>query len=260
MNNIEMPVFRPTANCIRNAFRNSNKKHLIITGNRESVKTQLLSELFPEKLPFLNELGNQEDVFLVDLDAPYGKNGCVIMASGLGKRFGGNKLMTDFHGIPMISKTINATDGIFSQRIVVTRHKEISDFCKAQGIDVILHDQPYRSDTICIGLDALESDLDGCMFCQGDQPLLRQETVAALALSSVNDKRHIWRTAFGDIPGSPVWFPARFFPELHSLPAGKGGSYITKKYPEQVRTVQVRDKYELKDVDSPTDLIELLER
>ena len=32
------------------------------------------------------------------------KLGCVIMASGLGKRFGGNKLMEDFHGKPMIQR------------------------------------------------------------------------------------------------------------------------------------------------------------
>ena len=31
--------------------------------------------------------------------------GCVIMASGLGKRFGGNKLMADFHGQPMIARS-----------------------------------------------------------------------------------------------------------------------------------------------------------
>ena len=28
--------------------------------------------------------------------------GCVIMASGLGTRFGGNKLMADFDGQPLI--------------------------------------------------------------------------------------------------------------------------------------------------------------
>ena len=39
--------------------------------------------------------------------------GCVIMASGLGKRFGGNKLMADFHGEPMVCRILDATEGIF---------------------------------------------------------------------------------------------------------------------------------------------------
>ena len=42
--------------------------------------------------------------------------------------------------------------------------------------------------------------------------------------------------------------------------SGIGGGVIIKKYPERLRTVSVRDMYELKDVDSPEDLSELLER
>ena len=38
------------------------------------------------------------------------------------------------------------------------------------------------------------------------------------------------------------------------------GTVLIKKYPEQLHTVNVRDMYELKDVDSPEDLSELLER
>ena len=43
-------------------------------------------------------------------------------------------------------------------------------------------------------------------------------------------------------------------------PAGKGGGIVAKKYPAQLHMVTVRDMYELKDVDSPEDLEELLER
>ena len=39
--------------------------------------------------------------------------GCVIMASGLGKRFGGNKLMADFDGQPLICRALTVTDGPF---------------------------------------------------------------------------------------------------------------------------------------------------
>ena len=55
-------------------------------------------------------------------------------------------------------------------------------------------------------------------------------------------------------------FPGWSFPELLDLPEGKGGGLVIKKYPEHLHTVNVRDMYELKDVDSPEDLTELLER
>ncbi|MGM9660172.1 MAG: NTP transferase domain-containing protein [Faecousia sp.] len=185
--------------------------------------------------------------------------GCVIMASGLGKRFGGNKLMADFRGQPMISRILAATDGLFARRVVVTRHADVAAFCRERGVEVVLHDLPNRSDTVRLGLEAV-GDVEGCLFCPGDQPLLRQETVAALVSSWRDTPDAIWRTEFEGQPGAPVLFPRWAFGELRTLPQGKGGGYVAKKYPEQVRTLPVRDKYELMDVDCPQTLQELLER
>ena len=108
--------------------------------------------------------------------------GCVIMASGLGKRFGGNKLMADFHGKPMLQRALEATEGLFARRVVVTRHERVAAFCREQNVDVVLHDLPHRNDTVRLGLEALD-DPDACMFLPGDQPLLRRETVANLLRS-----------------------------------------------------------------------------
>ena len=44
------------------------------------------------------------------------------------------------------------------------------------------------------------------------------------------------------------------------LPESNGGGVVIKKYPGHLRTVNVRDMYELKDAGSPEDLSELLER
>ena len=223
----------------------------------ETKQTALVIRKQP--LPFLQELCSRDDVFVVDMDDPYGNIGCVIMASGLGKRFGGNKLMADFHGVPMICKALDATEGIFHQRVVVTRHKDVARLCESRGIKVILHALPHRSDTVRLGLEALPG-IDRCMFIPADQPLLRRETVSSLVLAAANDPDHLWRTACGDTPGSPVIFPEWAFPELRNLPEGKGGGVVLKKYPERLHTVSVRDILELKDVDSPEDLSELLEQ
>ena len=222
-------------------------------------KKQVVAVVRKQKLPFLEELCGRDDAFAVDLDDPFGDIGCVIMASGLGRRFGSNKLMADFHGMPMICRILDATEGIFAQRVVVTRSEEVAALCRERGIRTILHNLPHRSDTVRLGLEAM-SGIGCCMFATADQPLLRKETVAALALASKNSPHAIWRTGFDGIHGSPVVFPHWSFPELLDLPEGKGGSFVVKKYPEHLRTVNVRDMYELKDVDSPEDLEELLER
>ena len=167
--------------------------------------------------------------------------------------------MADFRGKPLISYILDATQGIFSQRVVVTRHEEVARLCEDYGVQTVLHDLPHRSDTVRLGLNAM-GEIERCLFATADQPLLRKETVEALAIASANSPETVWRTACGDIPGSPVVFPKWTFSQLRDLPEGKGGSFVIKKYPEYLHTVSVRDIYELKDVDSPDDLKELLER
>lgn len=217
-------------------------------------KKRLVAVVREQSQPFLEELRSREDVFLVDLDDPFGNMGCVIMASGLGRRFGGNKLMADFKGKPLLQWILDVTEGIFGRRIVVTRHEEVRKLCLRQEIDVIYHTLPCRNDTVRLGLQEIARDVEGCMFCPGDQPLLQMDTVASLALNAVNEGKMIWRAAYGDNEGSPVLFPKWTFQELLTLPEGKGGSYIVKKYPGQVRSLSVRDRYELMDIDTPEDL------
>lgn len=244
-------------------------------------RKRLAAAVRRQELPFLTELCGRPDVFLVDLDAPFGKLGCVIMASGLGKRFGGNKLMAELKGKPLIQYALDATEGIFERRVVVTRHKEVEELCRRQGVPVVFHSLPYRSDTVRLGLESLgagtdagksgteaeikiappaENGLEGCMFCPGDQPMLGRETVASLALCAASGKNTIWRAAWNGQEGSPVLFPAWVFPELLALPEGKGGGFAAGKHRELVQTVSARSQWELKDVDCLEDLELLAEK
>ena len=181
------------------------------------------------------------------------KVGCVIMASGLGKRFGGNKLMADFDGQPMILKALQASEDMKDQRVVVTRHADVAALCQDHSVKVILHDLPHRSDTVRLGLNAL-GDVDGCLFLPGDQPLLRRETVRKLVETWEADREKILRPFHNDTPGAPVLFPGWAFPELLDLPEGKGGGWVIGKYPDQVKGLSVEDPYELMDADTPETL------
>ena len=129
------------------------------------------------------------------------------MASGLGKRFGGNKLLADFRGKPMLSYILDST-AKFPQlsRLVVTRHEEVAALCREKGVAVLCHELPHRNDTIRLGLERLLASpkntedslplndtpfpasfcpteafqLSGCIFCPSDQPLLQAESINAL--------------------------------------------------------------------------------
>ena len=213
-----------------------------------------------QELPFLTGLLRREDVCVVDLDAPFPACGCVIMASGLGQRFGGNKLMTAFRGKPLLEWILDATDGLFAKRVVVTRHKEVEALCHRREIPVILHALPHRSDTIRLGLEAIGTSVSSCLFCPGDQPLLSRETLEVFLLSAAANPETIWQLSYENTPSAPSLFPFWTFEELKSLPPGKGGSVLTKRYADQVRYVPAQNRYECFDVDTPEDLAELLQR
>ena len=215
------------------------------------------SILTPEGKRWLSQYEAYRDACVTSNQALYRqffpKIGCVIMASGLGKRFGGNKLMADFGGRPMIQRALEATDGLFSRRVVVTRHESVAQLCRERNVEVVLHDLPHRSDTVRLGLEAL-GDLDVCMFLPGDQPLLRRETVAMLLENWKENPDKIIRPVFEDSEGSPVLFPAWAFQELKDLPEGKGGGVLIKKYPHTLCRIPVTDPFELADADTPETL------
>lgn len=114
------------------------------------------------------------------------KHGCIVMASGVGARFGGNKLMAELCGAPLVGHVVRATDDLFSRRVVVTRHADVALLCETLGAQVILHDEPCRNDTVRLGMEAM----DGCdtvTFVQGDQPLIRPASIAALLRAAERD-------------------------------------------------------------------------
>lgn len=181
------------------------------------------------------------------------KHGCIIMASGMGTRFGSNKLMAELDGVPLIQHVIRATDGLFARRVVVTRHAEVAEVCHALGVEVILHDEPLRNDTVRLGMEGM----DGCAtvtFAQADQPLISAKSIMSLLSSAEDDLESIWRVSFEGTPGAPVVFPAWTFDELRTLPLGKGGGYVAKAHKERMRIVEVASKWELFDVDTVEDL------
>ena len=188
------------------------------------------------------------------------KIGLVIMASGLGKRFGGNKLMEMLGDKQIIKWVLDATDGAFEKRIVVTRSADVKGLCDELNIDCILHELPGRNDTIRLGLSALMKDVDYCFFAQGDQPLISRECIFELANAAKSHKDKIVRTKYGDVVGAPVGFPKALFNDLLNLPEGKGGNLVVKNNQSLVRYVEVHNEYELRDIDTVEDLEELNKR
>lgn len=187
------------------------------------------------------------------VETPNAVHGCIIMASGLGTRFGSNKLMAILDGAPLIAHVIRACDGLFAKRVAVTRHEDVAKLCRSLGMEAVMHDEPLRSDTVRLGMQAM----DGCdtvTFIQADQPFISANALAALLRGAEAHPELIWRVGFQGAPGAPVLFPSWAFDELRTLPPGKGGGFVAKAHAQRVRCVEAASEWELFDVDTVQDL------
>ena len=191
--------------------------------------------------------------------------GCVIMASGLARRFGSNKLLADFGGRPLLCRALEVTaTPALAARVVVTRSAGVKALCDAQAVPCLLHSLPGRNDTVRLGQCP---GLAGCIFLPGDQPLLQRETLEALITAFAQTQKETERAIFrlgaraahgpDTVVGSPVLFGCGYFPALRTLPEGKGGSVVLKAHPEQVQIVYAQRREELLDADTPEALEKL---
>ena len=64
---------------------------------------------------------------------------------GLGVgHFGGSKLLAEFCAKPLLHYTLQATSGLFADRVVATRSAETAHFAQSCGVRTVLHTLPAR--------------------------------------------------------------------------------------------------------------------
>ena len=217
------------------------------------AKKRVLAAVRQGEEAYLQRWKKRTDAFLVDLDTFRRQVGCVILASGESRRFGENKLFATWQGKSFLQRILESTEGVFQKRLVVTRSKEAAAYCQAQGVEVLLHSLPYRSDTVRLGI-AQMTEMEAVVFCPCDQPLLQKESLLRLRNAFSFGEGELLRLGDGKRMGTPALFSEKYFSELSALPVGKGGGYLLEKYKEQVRQVLVKDPLELYDVDTKAEL------
>lgn len=181
---------------------------------------------------------------------------CVVMAAGHGRRFGGQKLLAKLDGREVLARTLLSIPLDVYDVVVVTRAPEVRALCERCGFTSRLSAGDEQSDTIRAGLE-WAGDAPGCLFLQGDQPLVSAGSLRALAEAFARDPRGIARLSWRGRPGSPAIFPNWLFGELARTTGDQGGCAVLRANPalgRLVTLVPAASEFELEDVDTPEDL------
>jgi len=186
------------------------------------------------------------------------KIGCVLLAAGAGKRFGGGKLLEMIDAEPMIARALRLYAALpFAARVCVTRAEagEIKQLAFNSGFPVVINPDPERGvgTSVAIATEAIlakEPALDGILYAVADQPYLTPESVKRLLEAFGAHPNDIVSLSFGKRRGNPAVFPADLYPELCALKEDIGGGAVIKRHPQRLRLVEVSSARELDDIDT----------
>ncbi len=183
--------------------------------------------------------------------------GCVLLAAGSGRRFGGDKLLFRVDGMPMIERALRLHAAIrYSARVIVVRpgDAEVQAFAAQFGFPVA--ENARHADgigtSVCAGVNALiamDAAIDGVLCAVCDQPYLTRDTLLRLIDRFAETPERIVAPACNGRRGNPAIFPRQLLPELTALCGDKGGSAVIARRPELLTTIPVDDARELGDID-----------
>jgi molybdenum cofactor cytidylyltransferase len=182
--------------------------------------------------------------------------GCVLMASGSGARFGGNKLLAPAEGVPLFRRALQVLPPpLLSATAVVSCYSEILSQGARLGCRPVPNPlaEEGQSASIRLGLAAL-GQVEGALFLVCDQPWLTRASVERLIAAWQGAPDAIAALAWRGERGNPVIFPAALFPELAALSGDVGGGRVLRRHLELLRLVEAGSARELRDVDYLADL------
>ena len=193
------------------------------------------------------------------------KIGAVILAAGLARRMGEQKLLLPFGGKPLVAHVLATAAALpFAAVIAVIGEPrlELEKVCQQYGIPSIYNSQAHegQSTSLKLGLSQLPRDLDGFIFLQGDQPLMAGGLLQRLMDRFQDHPDGIIVPSYHGEYRSPALFGARWREKLAEISGDRGGRSVIMNHLEAVIPVEWDEEESFWDVDTGDDYDRLVRR
>ncbi len=193
----------------------------------------------------------------------------IYMASGFGKRYGTNKLITEFQGEPLYlhgllslqkAAKLLEEDKIQCKLFLISQYERVlsGSFDRVPEAERIFNEDSDQGITasLKLGTEVSRKDTDAFLYFVADQPCMRGETIAEFVRGFLKSGKGIGCVCAKGHRGSPNLFSRKYKTELLALEGDQGGRQIMQKHPEDIWMMEV-DERELRDIDQPSDLRQL---
>ena len=180
----------------------------------------------------------------------------IILASGLSKRMGQNKLLMDFKGKKMYQYCINSVKKCdIRQKIVVSAYDEILEYAENMGDFTIVKNENQalgQSQSIKMGIAKVKPCL-GFVFLPSDMPFITDVFLNKLCDFFMQDTSCIVVPRLEGKNSMPTIFPFSLYDELSNISGDIGGREIIKANLSKLRYFDVSDRNILQDIDTIED-------
>jgi CTP:molybdopterin cytidylyltransferase MocA/ubiquinone/menaquinone biosynthesis C-methylase UbiE len=189
--------------------------------------------------------------------------GAIVLAAGVGSRFGGAKLEAPLDGRPVLQHVLDAlADAGIEDPVVVTAGPMTAQI-EWRAARPITNPDPGRglASSLHVGWEAAmdgAEPLDAVVVALGDQPLVRPDVIAALVAAPLDATRPIVAPRYaGSTARNPLRLERDAEPLVAAATGDRGLGPFLDDRPELVRWLDVDG--DNPDVDTPADLARVAE-
>lgn len=184
----------------------------------------------------------------------------LVLAAGSASRFGGGKLLADYHGRPLLHGALAAAQAACPGAVtVVTGADALAVAACARDFDPeirLVHAADHAEGmaaSLRAGIDSLSPEIGGAFVFLGDMPRVPHAILGPLA-AAVTAGAPAAAPVFGGRRGNPVVLGRALFAEVAALAGDVGARPILQTLGAELALVEAPDDGVLFDVDEPGDL------
>jgi CTP:molybdopterin cytidylyltransferase MocA len=183
--------------------------------------------------------------------------GGVVLAAGLSRRMGRNKLLAELDGKPLLRHAVEAAlESALDPVIVVTGNDGPGIEKTLAGLSVTFAHNAHFADglstSLKTGVAALPGDCDGALVLLGDMPGITPDLIdRTIAAFNPAGNNAICVAARSGKRGHPVLWGRQFFAEIESLSGDAGAQTLMTRHAAQIVEIEALDDAPFTDIDTP---------
>lgn len=180
----------------------------------------------------------------------------IILASGLSRRMGTDKLLLPVGGVPVIERVIAAASkSKLGEVVLVCTNDSVASIGRKYGAKIVGNNAPElgQSNSIRLGVENSSLTTDGFMFLVGDQPFIDESIINGLIDGFIKGNGSAAVPLYNGVRGNPVIFASSQKDKLSNLCGDSGGRVLLEQLKESIITVSFTDGKLGLDIDTRED-------